>query len=454
MIKTKNLSNIFFSSKASNYLLILFSFFLTISPSISSIIIGLLFLKFLLSKEKKNKIYNALKNNICFSIILFFIFIILSGSWFQKSASLIDLNSSLIHELNKTWVLLFCPLLFILKFDAQTKFYAKYAFIIGLIINVLLGIVIHYNKSLMFLAKTGHYINENYLHGFLDHSDLSILFCFGIFIILDELKKQKSKKVLLFIILILLIFFLLNSYGRTGIVCLVILLPIFFAFKYSVKLNVLISIISIIIIILSFSFSKSFSIRLSNTINEIHDLVYGVSLNDNIERHAKYMSNNDDLGRPISYWKNRIISETNQSGDLVWINHIINSENEKETSLGKRLVLWNIYIQKIKENKFFGKGLGSVKKLKKINTDIRESPHNNYLFVLTEFGIIGLLLFINIFISMIRDFFKSKKNVLKIIFPIMFLLAMWVNDYLFIYNTMAFFSLFSYLLFSTQKEKI
>ena len=432
-------------------MLILFSFFLTVSPSISSIIIGLLFLKFLFSKEKKNNISNALKNNIFFSIILFFIFIIFSGIWFQENLNLIDLNSSLIYELNKFWVLLFCPLLFVLKFDEKTKFYAKCAFITGLIINILLAIVIYYNTSLSSVAKTGHYVNENYLHGFIDHSDLSIFFCFGFFIILDMLIKNKSKKSLISIsiILVLLLLFLLNSYGRTGIICLAILLPVFYYFKCSLKLNFLISIISIITI-MTFTFSESLSIRFSNTISEINDLWYGVSLDEKIERNAKYMSEKDDLKRPVIYWKNRIKSEKNQSGDLVWINHIKKSENEKETSLGKRLVLWNFYIKKIKENKLFGKGLGSVKNLKKINAKISDNPHNNYLFILTDFGIIGLLLFINIFISMCINFFKSKKNVLKIIFPLMFLLAMWVNDYLFIYNTLAFFGLFSYLLFSNQ----
>ena len=89
---------------------------------------------------------------------------------------------------------------------------------------------------------------------------------------------------------------------------------------------------------MTFTFSESLSIRFSNTISEINDLWYGVSLDEKIERNAKYMSEKDDLKRPVIYWKNRIKSEKNQSGDLVWINHIKKSENEKETSLGKRLV--------------------------------------------------------------------------------------------------------------------
>ena len=449
MIKKEYLSkkNI---TQSQNYLLILFAFFLPISPSISSMIIGIFSFKFIFSNKKKHVLNNVKKNKVAFSIILFFAFIFISSFWFKGNNDILDLNSNFIYELNKIWVLLLCPLLFLLDFNLPTKKYVKSAFIAGLITNVLLSILIYIYPNFIFISKTGHYINEHYLHGFLDHSDLSIFFCFGIFLLLENSIQQKK---IYIILIITLLIFLFNSYGRTGIICFIILLPFFLSLKYNLNLNfflkriIPISIATVII----FSFSKSLSDRATNTINEINDLLYGVSLKEKVSRNANYMSKQDELGRTIDYWEKRIQNEKNENGDLIWLNNIKKNKNETKTSLGKRLALWNTYLKKIKENKFLGKGLGSVSYLTKKNIGISEKPHNYYLFVMTEFGIVGLLLLLNIFMTMIEEYFRSKeKNILKIIFPIIILLSLFTNDYLFIYNTLAFFGLFSYLLYSEQ----
>jgi len=374
----------------------------------------------------------------------------ISSFWFKGNNDILDLNSHFIYELNKIWVFLLCPLLFLIDFNLTTKKYVKYAFIVGLIINVFLSILIYIYPKFIFISKTGHYINEHYLHGFLDHSDLSIFFCFGIFLLLENSIQQKKIHIILIITLLI---FLFNSYGRTGIICFIILFPFFLSLKYTLNLNFFLKRIIPIAIatVLILSFSKSLSDRATNTINEINDLLYGVSLKEKVSRNANYMSSQDELGRTIDYWKKRIQNEKNENGDLVWLNNIKKNENERKTSLGKRLALWNKYLKKIKENKILGKGLGSVSYLTKKNIKISEKPHNYYLFVMTEFGIIGLLLLVNIFMTMIEEYFRSKeKNILKIIFPIIILLSLFTNDYLFIYNTLAFFGLFSYLLYSEQ----
>ena len=99
---------------------------------------------------------------------------------------------------------------------------------------------------------------------------------------------------------------------------------------------------------MQFSFSKSLSDRATNTINEINDLLYGVSLKEKVSRNANYMSRQDELGRTIDYWEKRIQNEKNENGDLIWLNNIKKNKNETKTSLGKRLALWNTYLKKIK----------------------------------------------------------------------------------------------------------
>ena len=163
-------------------------------------------------------------------------------------------------------MLFLCPVLFLFNYKEKTKRRAKKAFILGLIITVLLGLYNYFFSDLNFLFKSGHYNNEFYLQGFIDHSDLSIFFCIGIFILLNEVLKQNSKNYFLWLIIIAFVIFLLNSYGRTGIICFLFLLPIFIILKYTWSKKLFLStFIFTSVILLSFSLSNPLSARLSNT---------------------------------------------------------------------------------------------------------------------------------------------------------------------------------------------
>lgn len=64
-----------------------------------------------------------------------------------------------------------------------------------------------------------------------------------------------------------------------------------------------------------------------------------------------------------------------------------------------------------KENKFFGGGINSFYLNCKINYDIcNNHPHNYYLEILSELGIIGLLLITIFFISLLYFYFTLKSN--------------------------------------------
>jgi len=448
----KNLSNFFNNSKTSSFLFILFGFFLPISPSISSIIIFLLFLLFFFSKNKISRIKKVFKQDISKEIILFFLFIIISSLWFKKFNDIIDLNSSFIYELNKIWLLLICPFLFLFNFENKIKKRAKNAFILGLLTTALFSFINYIFPYQNFLFKTGHYNDKFYLQGFIDHSDLSIFFCFGIFLVLNEMIKRNKINYKLCALIIIFITFLLNSYGRTGIICFLILFPLFIYLKYSWNKNLLIiKFFTLLILILSFIFSESLSTRFSNTITELNDIIYGVSIEEKIYRHAMYMAKKDPSKKSIEFWEERILNEKNKDGEPIWLNHVKNSNNHKKTSIGKRIYLWKNYVQEISNHKILGHGLGSVNDLKK-QTSISLNPHNYYLFILKEGGIIGLLLLVNIFYSMIKKYINNREKVLKIIFPLLLLFALFINDYLFIYNTLAFFGFFSFIIYSDSSS--
>ena len=65
-----------------------------------------------------------------------------------------------------------------------------------------------------------------------------------------------------------------------------------------------------------------------------------------------------------------------------------------------------------------------------------KTPHNNYLYVWFELGILGLIVFLSIFYFQIKELIKKADGIFLILFPIMFLIIMFTDSYLFSQNTL------------------
>ena len=199
-----------------NYLLVLLSFFITISIYVTDIIIILLCLSWLIGGDLKRKVKHILYNPITCATICFFIYFLLSYFW---SDAAVWNNTT-----KKQLLILLLPILYTLDFNQNYIEKAKYGFLLGLCLNIVLSIFT-YIIPLNSLFKTGHYPNDVFAHGFLDHFDYSLFLCFGIFLILTFLNRKKTY--LLYIIMaIFFLIALLNSYGRIGIICFFIFSPI------------------------------------------------------------------------------------------------------------------------------------------------------------------------------------------------------------------------------------
>tara|TARA_B100000965_G_C19078808_1_gene535324 strand:- start:84 stop:536 length:453 start_codon:yes stop_codon:yes gene_type:complete len=73
-----------------------------------------------------------------------------------------------------------------------------------------------------------------------------------------------------------------------------------------------------------------------------------------------------------------------------------------------------------------------------------KTPHNQYLYVWFELGIFGLLLLLAIFFNQIRELFKMKDGLHRILLPLSFMFLMLVDSYLFIFTlTIAYIYLFT-----------
>ena len=102
----------------------------------------------------------------------------------------------------------------------------------------------------------------------------------------------------------------------------------------------------------------------------------------------------------------------------------------------------------IQEKPILGYGTGSFGTIfkKEVKTGhhfyTHTTPHNNYLYVLFELGLVGLVLFLSIFYFQIRELLEFKDAFHRIILPLMFMVIMLVDSYIFIFILTTFYIYF------------
>jgi len=121
-----------------------------------------------------------------------------------------------------------------------------------------------------------------------------------------------------------------------------------------------------------------------------------------------------------------------------------NIENEKKSSSNTRYILGAETIKLIKQNPVFGYGAGSFtdvfgpinSETEKIVRHKHKTPHNNYLYVWMELGILGLILLLSIFYFQIRELYRLKDGFPRVLLPLMYLIIMFADSYFFSHNTL------------------
>ena len=118
-------------------------------------------------------------------------------------------------------------------------------------------------------------------------------------------------------------------------------------------------------------------------------------------------------------------------------------QNNGYISKGKlediRFVFFRESFIKILEKPIFGYGTGTfgsifVNEVKSGHYfDKHTTPHNQYLYVWFELGAIGLALLLLIFYHQIKELFRKKDGIHRILLPLSFMFLMLVDSYLFIF---------------------
>ena len=147
----------------------------------------------------------------------------------------------------------------------------------------------------------------------------------------------------------------------------------------------------------------------------------------------------------------------NQRVDYL-LGSVFNKQVDYERKKDPRFLIWESSLKIAQKNLLFGVGIGDVRtelaqEYERIGevamAKERLNAHNQFLEVLLENGIIGLLLFISIFVSMFYIAF-SEKNLLYGLFILMIFMFFLFETALYRLAGVSFFALFSFLLIYTK----
>jgi O-antigen ligase len=119
------------------------------------------------------------------------------------------------------------------------------------------------------------------------------------------------------------------------------------------------------------------------------------------------------------------------------------------TSMGQRFHHYQVAFSIFKNSPFWGHGTGSYRgehdklwpeyNVKAMSAD---NPHNQFLMIMVEFGVIGVFVLIFLFSSLVWGYIKMKNHPFRpilLIFPIMFLLQCLVDTHLYGVPSLTFF---------------
>ena len=137
-------------------------------------------------------------------------------------------------------------------------------------------------------------------------------------------------------------------------------------------------------------------------------------------------------------------------------------QNNGDRGVGKsediRYVFVKESLSRILEKPLFGYGTGSFGTIFENEVknehyfDKHTTPHNQYLYVWFELGILGLVLLLSIFYHQLKELFRKKDGIHRVLLPLSFMFLMLVDSYLFIF-ILTICYMFLYTIYSRYQEQ-
>ena len=305
----------------------------------------------------------------------------------------------------KSALLLLLPILYTLDFTQKEVRFSLFAFLSATSLSAILALMINMGW-IKHLFKYSSFFTKNWNNpAFMTYTDHNVYLAFAIlvsFFLLYNGYKNKKLRIILISITILHILSLYTENGRSGQVAFILL---FLSFSLLAFWNKKRFLFLSILVLLGINFS------------------------------AYFLSSN---------FNSRINSAQTQVSDL---------DVHKANNLNTRYYLLNYSLDKIKEKPILGYGTGSFveefssisEHANRILADEHKTPHNNYLFICFEIGLIGLLVFLSIFFFQLKAYKSLNQGYFRMIFPFVFLVIMLSDSYFQNHNTAVLYCYLSFV---------
>lgn len=395
---------IFNLEKTYHYLLMILAFLMPITVFGANLIITILVLIWIFSGNLKTKLNTILSNRFLVASIIFFSLHLFGLIWTE------DLKWGL-HIVHKMWYFLaLLPILYTLM-KKENIFYYISVFLLAISITEVLSYLVWFELIAPFKNATTYNPTP-----FMSHISYNPILAFAIYIVSHELllnsKMSVLKKYIYGFFTISMSFNMFITGGRAGQV-------MFFA----------------VIAILLFQYFRGNKFKAFGIFFIVFSLIFTTAF------------------QTSTIFNKRVIEA---------VKNVQHYQMNKNTSVGQRISYtinsWEI----IKKNPIIGVGTGDFpleyNKVNRKNTpEVQETtnPHNMYVLILVQLGILGLISFLSIFFFQLKWAIKSKSGFIKdlgIAMPLLFLLIMWSDSYLLGHYTTLLYVFFSSFLYKDLEQ--
>ena len=389
-------------SKVQQFLFVLLGVFIPTSIAITNLIIGLLALCWILERNFKAK-FDIIKSSIwMISIFLLVGLYVLGLLWGDQ-----HLNAN--WQFQRLALLFIFPILMTMKLKQNTIKRAVFAFLGTTFISALSAIAINNN----IIAPLGEYLsfieiswrNSAFIAYNYHNVILALASSLCLYILIERKNKYRYVILVFFLIYALSIF---TERGRAGQV-IFNLSAVFYIIYYN-RRNLL-RLCALLVLLFSF---QTVIYKTTNVYKDRFDSV------------SNTIINNGDRGKG----KTEDIRYT-------FIKESLSRILEKPILGYGTGSFGTIFKNEVKSGHYFNK-----------NT----TPHNQYLYVWFELGILGLVLLLLIFYYQIKELFRKKDGIHRILLPLSFIFLMLVDSYFFIF-ILTICYMFLYTIFSRYQQE-
>jgi O-antigen ligase len=398
---------IFFNvKKIYQYLLICLAFLMPITVSIANLVIVIIVLLWLLSGDYKKKYHEITKSKIILSSIIFYFVHVIGMLWTDDVAWGF-------HILHKMWYfILLLPILHSIVRKEYIQYY-MYAFLLAILITEVISYLVWFEYIGEFMKASSDNPTP-----FMSHVSFNPFLAFAIYLVLHEIMfNKKIKGLILFLYSSFSLVMTVNMFitgGRAGqaMFFLVVILLVFQFFRgQKIKAFFTSTLLVCGIFFTAYQTSPLFKERFDLAIDEVINYeVKSVAINQSVD-----------------------------------------------SSVGARILFANNSIEIIKNNPILGVGTGDFPSVYKA-TSLKNSPHgpyatnphNMYLLILVQLGLIGLVSMLSIIFYQIKFSFSQTEMFSRNVgfaLPCLFLLIMLSDAYLLGHFTGLLFIFFSSFLY-------